>query len=84
MSLLQLVFLFALWMGTQVRSHHHLHRVHRALTPPTNVRQAMWLSNAYYLEFEGENTFSAIWLASLAFFGANVWILIQFIRHHSA
>jgi phosphatidylinositol glycan class M len=44
----------------------------------------MWLSNAYYLEFEGENTFSAIWLASLAFFGANVWILIQFIRHHSA
>jgi phosphatidylinositol glycan class M len=62
MSLLQLVFLFALWMGTQ----------------------AMWLSNAYYLEFEGENTFSAIWLASLAFFGANVWILIQFIRHHSA
>jgi phosphatidylinositol glycan class M len=45
--------------------------------------QGMWLSNAYYLEFEGENTFSAIWLASLAFFGANVWILVQFIRHHN-
>jgi phosphatidylinositol glycan class M len=46
------------------------------------ITQAIWLSFAYRLEFLGENTFFALWIAGLGFFMANVWILVSFIQYH--
>jgi phosphatidylinositol glycan class M len=37
---------------------------------------------AYLLEFKGNNTFTFIWVESLAFFCANVGILAKIIRKY--
>ena len=38
--------------------------------------QAVWLQQAYMLEFLGRSTFvPGLWLATLVFFGVNCWIL---------
>ncbi|XP_072013018.1 GPI mannosyltransferase 1-like isoform X2 [Amphiura filiformis] len=41
--------------------------------------QGAWLLCAYYLEFEGRNTFIAIWMAGLLFFAINIYILHRII-----
>lgn len=53
------------------------------LSPPTSIRtnphlktQALWLQQAYQLEYHGRSTFvPGLWGAGLVFFMVNVWIL---------
>ncbi|KAF9159840.1 hypothetical protein DFQ26_006122 [Actinomortierella ambigua] len=41
--------------------------------------QALWLSQAYNLEFLGQNTFLRLFFASAVMFASNVWILYEII-----
>ena len=50
---------------------------------PSSLPQVLWLVPAYLLEFQGYNTFVAIWLAGVTFFLVNVYILVVFMRHQS-
>lgn len=49
------------------------------------VGQALWLQQAYGLEFLGEPTFvPGLWVSSLVFFLVNCWILGVVIRDGAA
>lgn len=41
--------------------------------------QGLWLSQAYNLEFLGQNTFMRLFFASAAMFASNVWIMYELI-----
>lgn len=51
----------------------------RRVRPSSTLRRRLptqyW---AYKLEFEGEDCFVRVWVASLGFFAASVWLLAQF------
>lgn len=52
------------------------------LTAAWFTSQALWLTAAYYLEFEGMNTFVFVWAAGVVFFIVNIVILNQLVRHY--
>lgn len=43
---------------------------------------ALWLSVAYSLEFRGSGVFLLLWGASVAFLGANAWLMVELTRAH--
>ncbi|KAK4873302.1 hypothetical protein RN001_015331 [Aquatica leii] len=45
------------------------------------IAQAAWLLPAYFLEFQGHNTFMFIWVQSVSFFCANMAILGRVIKN---
>ena len=48
------------------------------------VTQLLWLYPAYLLEFEGINTFEFIWIASMIFFLANMYIMREIVQCYDA
>ncbi|KAJ1650240.1 GPI mannosyltransferase 1 [Dispira simplex] len=46
------------------------------------VSQGAWLRYAYFLEFQGKNTFLSLWIAGVGFFLVNNWILVQIVNHY--
>ena len=45
--------------------------------------QMHWLGWAYLLEFKGRNVYVELWMASLVFFGVNVFVLARIIANHT-
>lgn len=41
--------------------------------------QALWLSEAYRLEFLGENVFYSLWMRGLIYVLGNSWVLVQML-----
>ncbi|EMD38288.1 glycosyltransferase family 50 protein [Gelatoporia subvermispora B] len=45
--------------------------------------QALWLSEAYKLEFLGHNVFLGLWARSLVYVVGNCWVLAEIMFHYS-
>lgn len=45
--------------------------------------QALWLSEAYRLEFLGENVFFGLWIRALIYILGNIWVLVNIINDYA-
>lgn len=45
--------------------------------------QALWLAEAYKLEFLGENVYFGLWIRSLVYVAGNCWVLAEIMDHYS-
>jgi GPI mannosyltransferase 1 subunit M len=45
--------------------------------------QALWLSEAYRLEFIGENVFLGLWVRALAYLIGNSWVVVEVTRSYT-
>lgn len=74
-------FLWYLWFIPLILNRIHLSRSHLILMASSWViTQALWLNQAYQLEFLGESVFRELWFCSLFFFVCNSWILVSLIQ----
>ena len=46
--------------------------------------QALWLSEAYKLEFLGQNVFIQLWMRGLLYVIGNCWIIVQVMDAYEA
>ncbi|KAG0143949.1 hypothetical protein CROQUDRAFT_672645 [Cronartium quercuum f. sp. fusiforme G11] len=69
-------FLWYLWFIPLVLTRIHFSRTRLSLMISSwIITQALWLGQAYRLEFLGQNVFREVWICSLLFFITNAWIL---------
>jgi phosphatidylinositol glycan class M len=54
-----------------------------ALMTIWTAAQLHWLGWAYLLEFKGKNVFLPLWVASLVFFAATIFVMVNIITYHS-
>jgi GPI mannosyltransferase 1 subunit M len=72
------VFVASLWVASQVGM------ILQTLLLAVNwVFQALWLGLAYRLEFLGQQVYLPLWVASVAFFISNNYVLAEMIRAYS-
>lgn len=45
--------------------------------------QALWLSEAYRLEFLGDDVYYGVWARGLVYVASNVWVLVQVIEGYN-
>ncbi|PLW22403.1 hypothetical protein PCASD_05106 [Puccinia coronata f. sp. avenae] len=69
-------FMWYLWFVPLLASEIHLSRLEMISTTVIWLStQAIWLSQAYRLEFLGEPRFRAVWMSSIGFVLGHAWII---------
>ncbi|EGG01354.1 family 50 glycosyltransferase [Melampsora larici-populina 98AG31] len=74
-------FLWYLWFIPLILDRIHLSRSRLIfMVSSWIITQALWLNQAYQLEFMGKSVFRELWMFSLFFFICNSWILVCLIK----
>ncbi|GAA5881151.1 hypothetical protein JCM16303_004818 [Sporobolomyces ruberrimus] len=73
-------FLWYLWLLPPALARLHLSRSRAISTVSIWVlSQAVWLSQAYNLEIAGTGGYLPVWIAGIAFFAGQVWVLRELL-----
>ncbi|KAH9824178.1 family 50 glycosyltransferase [Melampsora americana] len=74
-------FLWYLWLIPLILNRIHLSRSRLiSMLSSWIITQALWLNQAYQLEFLGRSVFRPLWICSCLFFISHSWILICLIQ----